>query len=87
MTPAQREAVADAVLYLDAMHPAIVPAAPVIAALLRELAQAPTPRPLTDEQIAQLVEETYRRCGHMTPTPLIIVRAIEAALGITGDAA
>lgn len=40
--------------------------------------------PLTTLQINALVADVYRNCGHMQPTPEIIVRAIERAHGIVG---
>lgn len=39
--------------------------------------------PLTALQIDAIVSEVYRNCGHMQPTPEIIVRAVERAHGIT----
>ena len=38
--------------------------------------------PLTTAQINDLVGKVYANCGHMQPTPEIIVRAIERAHGI-----
>ena len=38
--------------------------------------------PLTTAQINDLVGKVYTNCGHMQPTPEIIVRAIERAHGI-----
>ena len=38
--------------------------------------------PLTIAQINAIVGDVYSKCGHMQPTPEIIVRAIERAHGI-----
>ena len=38
--------------------------------------------PLTNAEIAVLVDVVYKTCGHLNPTPELIVRAIERAHGI-----